>query len=230
MIDHPALWAHLRSRAASLCFWDDRPREAREQAEQGLTRLADGPTAASLHLMHARTAARLGDADGARRAIGEASQARERGGADEVAARLGGAFRTTRATQHLYAGSGLAEIDGGLGEAARELDEAARLYAAGPEPGEQYWFAGPVLTDVDRAALRLRQGALDGATAVLKPVLALPPGQRIKPVTIKLGEVRRELAQPIYQRSVQASALDEEIEQFCREAVINDARGTPPTG
>jgi transcriptional regulator with XRE-family HTH domain len=231
VIDHPTLRAHLLRKAASVCFWDGRPREARERAEQGLAHLADGPTAVHLHVRCATAAARLGDADGARRAIGEASQARERGGGDEVAERLGGEFHITRATQHYYAGSALAEIEGGLEDAGRELDEAARLYAAGPEPGEQYWFAGPALTDVDRAVLRLRQGALDGAMTVLRPVLELPRGQRIKPVTVQLGHVRRELAQPIYQRSVQASALDEEIEVFCREAVINDARGgTPPAG
>jgi hypothetical protein len=154
----------------------------------------------------------------------------EHGGADEVALRLGGEFSMSRATQHYFAGSALAEITGGLEEAGRELDEAARLYAAGPEPGEQHSFGVRALTDVDRAVVRLRQGALDGAMTVLRPVLELPRGQRIKQVTVKLSRVRRELAQPIYQRSVQASALDEEIEVFCREAVVNDVRGTPTAG
>lgn len=229
-VDHPALWAHLRERAASLCFWDGRPREARERAEQGLAYLTDGPTAASLHLEYAMAAARLGDADGARRAVADAVEARERGSADELAVRLGGAFRTTRATQHYYAGSALADVEGGLGEAVRELDEAARLYAAGPQEGEQFWFAGPVLTDVERAALRLRQGGLDGAVSVLGPVLELSRGQRVRPVAVKLGGVRRELAQPVYRGSARASALDEEIEAFCREAVVSDAGGGPAAG
>jgi hypothetical protein len=227
VIDHPALIAHLRLKGASVCLWDGRPREARDRAEDGLAYLPDGPTAAHLHVHYARAAARLGDGEGARRAISEASQARERDSAGDVATRLGGEFVLSRATQHYYAGSALAEIEGGLADAARELDAAARLYAAGPEPGEQHWFAGPALTDVDRAALRLRQGALDGAVTVLRPVLELPRGQRIKQVTVKLDGVRRELARPVYRGSAQASSLDEEIEQFCREAVINDVHGAP---
>jgi transcriptional regulator with XRE-family HTH domain len=229
-IDHPALMAHLLLEAANVCFWDGRPREARARAEQGLAHLADGPTAADLHVRYATAAARLGDVDGARRAVTDALAARESGDVDEVATRLGGEFRMTRATQHYYAGSALAEVEGGLEDAGRELDEAARLYAAGPEPGEQYWFAGPMLTDVDRAALRLRQGALDGAVSMLRPVLELPRGQRVKPLTIKLGTVRRELAQPVYRGSAQAYSLDEEIEQFCREAVVSDVRGGPAAG
>jgi hypothetical protein len=230
VIDHPALWAHLRSRAASVCFWDGRPREARERAGQGLAYVVGGPVAANLHVRYATAAARLGDADGTRRAIAEAVEARERGCADELAARLGGEFRMTQAAQHYYAGSALAELDGGLGEAGRELDEAARLYAAGPEEGEEFWFAGPALTDVDRAALRLRQGGLDGAVSVLGPVLELPRGQRVKQVTVKLGRVRRELAQAVYRGSVRASSLDEEIEVFCHEAVVSDMRGGPAGG
>jgi hypothetical protein len=174
-----------------------------------------------------RAAARLGDGEGARHAVADAIEARERGGVDEVAERLGGEFRMTQATQHYFAGSALAEIEGGLEDAARELDEAARLYAAGPDAGEQYGYSVRALADVNRAVVRLRQGALDGVVSVLEPVLELPRGQRIKSVTVKLDAVRRELAQPVYRGSVRASSLDEEIEAFCREAIVNEVRGEP---
>jgi tetratricopeptide (TPR) repeat protein len=230
VIDHPALIAHLRIEAASVCYWDGRPREARERAEQGLACLPDGPTAARLHTHCARAAARLGDSEGARRALTDAAEAYERDGADELAVRLGGEFRVSLAGQHYRGGSALAELEGGLEDAARELDEAARLYAAEPEPGELHDHGVRALTDVDRAVVRLRQGALDGAVTVLRPVLELPRGQRIKQVTVKLSAVRRELAQPLYRGSAQAYSLDEEIEAFCREAVVSDVRGGPAAG
>jgi hypothetical protein len=60
---------------------------------------------------------------------------------------------------------------------------------------------------VGRAVVRLRQGALDGAATVLRPVLELPRGQRVKKVTVTLDGVRRELAQPVYRGSIRASGL-----------------------
>lgn len=85
-IDHRPLMAHLRLQLASVVFWQNRPHQARDLAEDGLRYLRDGPNAAHLHVMYARAAARLGDADGARRAIADAQDARNRKHSDDVLA------------------------------------------------------------------------------------------------------------------------------------------------
>jgi hypothetical protein len=226
VIDHKPLMAHLRLQLSTVCFWNDQPQRARDFAADGLRYLADGQTAAHLHLMYARAAARMGDADDARQAVPAAADARQRGNADDVT-ELGGEFALSRATQHQVAGSALAELDAALDDAARELDEAARLYGLGPGPDEQHWFAGQAQADISRATVRLRTGALDGAAAVLDPVLSLPRGQRIAAVTISLGQVRKELAAPVYRGSAQARELGDRIEEFCRETVVTDLHSLP---
>ena len=226
VIDHRPLMAHLRLQLASISFWDEQPRQASDLAASGLSYLADGPNAAHLYVKYARAAARLGDADGARRAITAAVEAREREHTDEIL-ELGGEFGLSRATQHYFAGSAFAEIEDAHEEAATELEEAARLYAAGPAPGEEHWFGAKALVDIDLAAIRLRAGGLDGAVALLEPVLSLPRGQRITALTSRSSRVRAELAQPIYRGSVQARELDERIEQWSRESVVADIHSLP---
>ena len=100
-IDHRPLLAHLRLQLASVVFWQNRPRQARDLAEDGLRYLQDGPNAAHLHVKYARAAARLGDAGGARQAIADAQDARDREHSDRVLA-LGGEFGLSLATQSLF--------------------------------------------------------------------------------------------------------------------------------
>lgn len=226
VIDHKPLMAYLRERLSSVCFWGGQPHRARDYAADGLRYQATGPTAAHLHVNYAQAASRLGETDDARRAVATATDAREPGRGDDVT-ELGGEFRLSLATQHAVAGSALAEFDNALSDAARELDEAARRYAAGPEPGEQHWFAGHTLADIGRTIVRLRSGALDGAMVALDPVLALPRGQRITVVTTGLGRVRQELAAPVYRGSAQASKLGERIEEFCGQTIVTDLHGLP---
>ena len=157
-IDHRPLMAHLRLQLASVVFWQNRPRQARQLAQDGLRYLQDGPNAAHLHVKYARAAARLGDAQAARQAITAAQDAREREQADDVPA-MGGEFGLSLATQSYFSGSALAEIQGAEGEAAEHLDRAVSLYEAGPGPDEQHWFGGKALAGIDLAAIQLRGGA-----------------------------------------------------------------------
>jgi transcriptional regulator with XRE-family HTH domain len=223
-IDHRPLMAHLRLQLASIVFWQNRPRQARDLAEDGLRYLQDGPNAAHLHVKYARAVARLGDAEGARRAITEAQEAREREHSDEVLA-MGGEFGLSLATQAYFSGSAVAELQGAESEAAGHLERAVALYDAGPGPGEQHWFGGRALAGVDLAAVRLRAGSLDAAAAALELPLSLPSGQRINAVTTRLNLVRAELAAPIFQRSPQARELDERIEEFGDESITAELRG-----
>jgi transcriptional regulator with XRE-family HTH domain len=229
VIDHRPLMAHLRLQHATILFWHNRTREARDLAEDGLRYLQDGPNAAHLHLNYARASARLGDGDDARRAITAAQDAREREHTDDVL-ELSGEFSLSLATHHYVSGAALAEIENAEAEAAGEIERAASLYAAGPEPGEQHWFGGLALSRIELAAMRLRTGALEGAASSLEPVLALPPAQRITAVTTQLNQVRAELAAPVFRGSAQARALDEQIEEFGREAITAGLHSLPGPG
>jgi tetratricopeptide (TPR) repeat protein/transcriptional regulator with XRE-family HTH domain len=228
-IDHRPLLAQLRQQLSYVVFWRGRTLESRDLAASGLQFLSQGPPGASLYLKYARAAARLGDADAARQAITDAHHARDREYSDDLL-EIGGEFAMSLATHHGFAGTALAEIDGGEREAAEELERAVRLYDAGPGPGEEYWFGGKALAGIDLAAVRLRSGALDAAISALEPVLTLPPAQRIAPLTARLTSVRSELAAPIFRGSPHARTLDERIEEFGRESITVGLHSLPGPG
>jgi transcriptional regulator with XRE-family HTH domain len=225
-IDHRPLMAQLRQELAYVAFWRGRTRESRDLAASGLEYLAEGPIGADLHLKYARAAARLGDVDAARQAVAAAHDAREREHHDDLLD-IGGEFVVSLATHHSFAGMAFAEMGGAEGEAAEELGHAVSLYDAGPGPGEQHWFGGKALASIDLADIRLRAGGLDAAAAALESVLSLPRAQRINSLTTRLSLVRAELRQPIYARSAQAQALDEQIEEFGRETIAVGLHSLP---
>jgi len=167
-------------------------------------------------LKYGRAAARLGDARVARLAITSASEARQREYGDELL-EIGGEFRLSLASQHSLAGSALIEISGAEDEAGSELERAADLYAAGPQPGESYRYTLEVRARIDLATARLRNGQLDAALA---PALSLPAAKRTVELPQRLTAVRAELARPRYQGSAEAAELDVRIEEFSTDAII----------
>ncbi len=217
-IDHHPLLAQLRQQLAAMAYRSGRYRQSRDLAASGLRYLSVGPNGANLHLKYAVAAAKIGETGTARRAVTAAHDAREREYDDELL-EIGGEFAISLATHHYFAGAALGEIDSAEHETAEELERAANLYEAGPGPGEQHWFGGKALANIDLAVIRLRSGALDAAVAALAQVLSLPPAQRITSVTGRLVRVRAELARPRYQGSAQARDTDERIEDFGRETI-----------
>ena len=231
IIDHRPLMARLRLCAAYAAYWSGHPELSADLARSGLGFLADGQSAAQLHLFGGLAAARRGDAAGARQVIAAARDARDREHHDELL-EIGGEFGFSLATQSYYAGFLLSEAardpksrgskpsgskpsgSKQSGDAAGELEHATRLYAAGPGPGEQHSRRCQMLAHTDLAIARLRAGALDAAIAALEPVLALPPGQRTAVQGQRLSAARAELAQPAYRGSAQARALDEQLAAF----------------
>ena len=225
-IDHRPLMARLRLEASDVAYWNNRPRQARDLAASGLSYLSAGPNASLLHLQFAGAAARLGDADDARRAINAASDARESDHADELLD-IGGEFGFSLASQHYYAGRTLPEIPQGQADAVTELQNAAEQYAAGPEPGEDHSQQCEMLAHTDLATAHLRTGQLDGGIAALGPVVALSPGSRTDLLTQRLTAVRAELARPLYRNSSQGNELDGRIEEFTRETIVADLHDLP---
>jgi hypothetical protein len=218
-IDHGPLRGLLRAKLSTVVYWQGRFRETRDLAADGLRYLSQGPVAANLHLNLACAAARLGDPEAARQAIGLAHAAREADYRDDLVEIGGEEFALSRATTYAKAGRALADTGSDGREAAAELERAINLYDQGNDPGEQHWFGGKPLASTDLAMVSLRSGALDAATSALAPVLALPPAQRVSTVTSRLARVRDELAAPLFRGSSQARNLGEQIEEFSREAV-----------
>jgi hypothetical protein len=225
-IDNRPLMAHLRLQLASIMLWDGQPRRARDLTEDGLRYLTAGPTGANLYLKYAQAAARTGDADGARRALADASDALHRAHDDDVAA-IGGEFGLSAATEHYFAGSALVLIDDAENEAADRLGQAVSLYNAGPRPGEQHWFGAKAMASIDLATIRLRSRALDAAVTAIEPALSLPSARRINSLMTRLWLVRKELAAPVFRGSTQARELDERIEEFSRDSVAAGLHALP---
>ena len=225
-IDHRPLLAKLRSQLSYVEYWRGRTRRSQDLAASGLEYLAEGPAGGELHLQLARTAARLGDAETARRAVSDAHDAREDDYSDELL-EIGGEFAMSQAWHHALAGSALAEVEGAESAAAAELERAINLYDVGPEPGEAHWFGGKAHACIDLAIVRLRTGGLDAATAALEAAFSLPPALRINSVTDRLDLVRAELAAPIFRNAVQAQSLDEQIEDFGLQAITAETHGLP---
>jgi hypothetical protein len=226
-IDHHPLQGLLRTKLSYVMYWRGRFDDSRSLAADGLRYVSRGPLGADLHLNHARAAARVGDPDAARQAVGAAHEARDSDYRDDVLEIGGEEFSLSRATHHCLAGNAFAEISGGERWAIEELEQAISLYDEGPGPGEHHWFGGKAMAGVDLAAVWLRSGALDAAAAALGPVLALPPAQRVTSLTTRLARVRDELAAPVFRGSAQARALGEQIEEFGRETIVAGLHSLP---
>ena len=220
-IDHRPLMAQLRGELSVYAYFRGRFEESRELALSGLQYLSAGPSAAGLHLYHARAAGRLGDADATRQAVHDAHEARARDYDEDELLEIGGEYLISEATHYGLAGSALTAATGAEPEAARELENAISLYDEGPRGREDHWFAGKPLAGIELAVVRLRSGALDAAAVALQPALSLPVTQRINYMTIRLAAVREELAAPIFHGSPQARDLGTQIEEFGRETVAS---------
>ena len=140
---------------------------------------------------------------------------------------LSGEFAVSLATHHYFAGDALIELHGAESAATAEIERALDLYEAGPRPGEQHGYGVKALTRIYLATARLRSGALDTASAALEPVLTLPSGQRISPLSNRIKLVRTELAAPIFARSPAARELDERIEEFTSDSVTAGLHALP---
>ncbi|GAA4145745.1 hypothetical protein GCM10022416_37710 [Actinomadura keratinilytica] len=225
-IDHRPLMAFLRGSASSTAYWRDRPRQARDLAESALQYLPDGHGAARFHLLYAQAAAKLGDVSGAKRAIEAARDAAERPHRDEIHDDIGGQFACPPAKRAYLAGNTLVAERGNERDTIAELTRAADLFAAEPEAVRSYGCEA--INHVNLALAQVRDGQLDAVD--LSKVFELPIAKRIEALPKALTNVRAELAQPRYRGSAAAAELDERIEAFGRESIIEDLRDLPSGG
>jgi transcriptional regulator with XRE-family HTH domain/tetratricopeptide (TPR) repeat protein len=221
--DHHALMARVRVDSANNVYWDQ-PKRSAELAVNGLEYLSEGPGGAYIFLKRGRAAARIGEADTARRALAQAREAHDPDYSDDLLT-IGGEFNFSRASHRYLAGATLIEIPGAEQDAGTELEQAIELYDRGPEPGEDHAQSSMMCARIDLASARLRAGQLDGAATALDPVFSLPTALRRSGYTRRLRRVRKELAAPIFAGSSQANALAERIEEYGREAITAGLHG-----
>jgi hypothetical protein len=208
--DHTGLLAWVAGTKALIAEWSGSPARAIEFARQGTILRPTGEQLVRLAALEARCAARLGVAPAARAAIQRATTAAEQCGEPDDVTAFGGVLRFPFAKASYYAGSTYRLI-GDYPEAERWAGDAIDAYAAGPSNERSY--GDEALARVDIAIARIEQHAVEGASEVLAPVLALPPGQRIHPVIEGMRQVDSHLA-ATHLRSPIVAALREQIAAF----------------
>jgi hypothetical protein len=159
--------------------------------------------------------AEIGARDPAKDALQKAEEARQGASQDVV----GGLFACNPLRQHNYSGAVQLRI-GNPSSAIEHANEA--LLAANHETAPAYgtvaqvriWAAAAQLASA--ADQQASSNGIEGAAEFLKPVLALPPEQRLDTVVRRLRGVGRVIASSAsLQRSLPAKKLYSEINSFC---------------
>jgi hypothetical protein len=210
---HDGARAWVRATQAKLAYWDGRFAESARLAEDGLGYVSADSAHVFLALFQARACARIGQLSEAARALGLAAVKREAVAAPDL---LGGVWELTRARYHgLVAGTRL--LMDAPGDAVTEATQAITLSQATP-PGDRHLYA-EFLVRTDQAQAHLQRSELDGAVAALRPVLDLAADMRTEPVLQQLSRLRASLALPGFADTPLAQDLQDEIENYSREAL-----------
>ena len=190
--------------------WQKRLTESMNMARTGFTCSPGAPIRVQLASQEANAAALLGDAGRAREALARAERAAEAVSPDSGLSAW--SFPITR--QAVFTQS----IATQLGDADAMLEAASVADAA--------WSAGTPKIPANWAQIRvgagiahLMNGALDGAAAEIKPVLALPSSMRVATVTAYTERFRRRLGNPRYNRAAGVLELGERLAQFNADAL-----------
>ena len=208
---HDGLRAWMYGTQSLIARFEGRYAQALDLARRGLEYATSGSALDRLRCGEAQSLACLGDRDGARHALALADEAREKLAAPDVA---GGIFTFSEAKHAYYSGSGLIWLPGP--QVARVAEEQSRraieLFAAGPP--EQRNLADEALAHVYLGTAKVTLGDLDGVIDAIRPVLDIPPEQRISWQRKRLTRLGDMLHGHRFQRSRVATALQEEISAF----------------
>jgi tetratricopeptide (TPR) repeat protein len=212
--DHDGARTWIRATQSKLAYWDGRFVESAQLAEDGLRYHCPDSGQVMAALFRARALARLGRDHEAQGALDQARTSMERAEDDDI----GGLWSVIPARYHSLASNiqmwrhDPVQV---LGETAQALEQFEMA-----DPHERNYGA-ETHTRIDQALAHLALQDLDGADAVLRPVLALSAENRYEPITQHLGQARQSLAQPHFRNTVRAQQLQEEIEVYCQESVVN---------
>jgi hypothetical protein len=210
--DHDGLRGWVRGTAALIAEWTGRPAYAAQLARDGQEYAQPAESMVRLAAIEARAQARAGNMPGAMEALDRARRARgtEAGSRDGLL-EYGGLLAFPPVKQQYYEGSTLI-LAGQHAAGETATLEAIGLYESGPPQERSY--GDEAIARVDVITARVVQRDLDGACAAARPVLALPPEQRIEQLADTLSQVTRKLALPPFAASSIARDLAGEIREF----------------
>jgi hypothetical protein len=211
--DHNGLRAWIRGLQALIAYWAERPHESIRYAQTGAEYAARSGNTATvwLPISEARAWAAVGNVPETHAAIARAERAWEAVQPDEMD-ELGGICTFGRARQLYYAADALAWLPSEADEGERYSAQAVEAYA---DPGRPEWaFGDQAGSHADPAIARIARGELEGAAEAVRPVLDLPPEQRMNGIVISLRRVHKALSRsPL---AADGRDLQEQIEMFTR--------------
>lgn len=211
--DDNGLRAWIRGLQSLICFWANRPHEAIRYAQAGgeFAAVARSTSAPWLFACRARAHAALGDAAQAKSLVEQADRARERVTENDLDD-FGGLCSFLPARQTYYAARALASLPQEAILAERYALEAVDAYADPDRPG---WdFSCLADSRLSLALARAGRGEFDGMIEPLRPVLDLPPEQRISELNNTMNLLHKAMnGQGAPRRSRE---MQEEIEVFTR--------------
>jgi hypothetical protein len=197
---------------AKTARWQDRFAEAAGLAARGFEASARAPVRAELAYREANAIALFGDAPRARDALLKASRASNDLDDDGTSA-----WSFSRGRQAIFT----------LSVCVHTGDPDGALHAA--QEADAYWDAGGGKIAATWAQVRagaamahLMKNSLDGAAEQLRPVLKLPPDQRIRTVTGYLDEISA-MIRARFAGSPLAVQLGEEMREFTAAGVTATA-------
>jgi tetratricopeptide (TPR) repeat protein len=208
--DHPAMRSWVRGLQSLITYWAGQHQEAAQYAALGAAAEPTGTTAVWLAGLHARASAALGDAASARDAIQRAEQARESLARDDLDD-FSGIMTFTVPRQLYYAADALAQLPDAAEAEQRALAAVTAYRQAAPE---EWAFGDQAGAHTDLALARVRAGRLDGLDEALRPVLDLPPEQRIHGVLTSVRQVHAALRDPRWLDAPETRQIIGEIEAF----------------
>jgi transcriptional regulator with XRE-family HTH domain len=212
--DHDGARTWIRTTQSKLAYWDGRFIESAQLAEDGLRYHCPDSGQVMVALFYARALARLGRDQDAAHALGQARDGLERAGDDEV----GGLWSVIPARFHSLASN----VQVWRRDPQQVLTETTlaleQFETAAPR---EHNYGAEIHTRIDQAQAHLLLSDLDGAGTSLRPVLALAPENRYEPITQHLAQVRQALAQHGFRNTARAQQLQEEIETYCQESIVN---------
>ncbi|WP_241740935.1 helix-turn-helix transcriptional regulator [Streptomyces sp. L2] len=215
---HNDVRAWVLSTRSKVAFWDGKLRDAIGFALRGAAYRTTGSVAVFLACQEADAWSELGSKSEALAALARAEEARNAAvGADEV----GGIFACEPARQENYA-AGVHLRVGHASVAARAADNALTLLSA--QRVRAYGTEAQIR--ISKAAAHLISGEAEGAIEALSPVLALPPDQRVSPVTHRLRELASSVSR-LHATGTAASGLCAAIEDFCMDSAARHVALSP---
>ncbi|MGW4034347.1 helix-turn-helix transcriptional regulator [Streptomyces sp. NPDC004838] len=210
MAGHNELRAWIASTRSKIAFWDGRLKDAINHARRGCAYHPQGTVGALLACQEADAWSKLGVADETRAALQRAVVARENPvGTDDI----GGIFSCPTVRQENYTAGAHLRIGAHL-DALTSAEWALDQLRA--QPGRAYGTEAQI--HITRAAAIIGIDQPDGVMEALAPVLAMPPEQRLAPITQRMQDLGQAMARGRAATGSVTVAARQALEEWCADS------------